>query len=77
MEPMLVAGVDTSTQSCKVRVTDARTGKLVRFGQAKHPDGSTVDPQAWWEAFLEASEQAGGLDDVSATLPSAANNMAW
>ena len=57
---------DTSTQSCKVRVTDARTGKLVRFGQAKHPDGSTVDPQAWWEAFLEASEQAGGLDDVSA-----------
>ncbi|ROV57768.1 xylulose kinase, partial [Limosilactobacillus reuteri] len=66
MEPMLVAGVDTSTQSCKVRVTDARTGKLVRFGQAKHPDGSTVDPQAWWEAFLEASEQAGGLDDVSA-----------
>ena len=51
MEPMLVAGVDTSTQSCKVRVTD---------------DGSTVDPQAWWEAFLEASEQAGGLDDVSA-----------
>lgn len=76
MEPMLVAGVDTSTQSCKVRVTDARTGKLVRFGQAKHPDGSTVDPQAWWEAFLEASEQAGGWT-TSRQLPSAANNMAW
>ena len=27
-----MAGVDTSTQSCKVRVTDAATGELVRFG---------------------------------------------
>lgn len=66
MAQMLVAGVDTSTQSCKVRVTDAETGRLVRFGQAKHPDGSTVDPQVWWDAFEEACEQAGGLDDVSA-----------
>ncbi|MEF2737278.1 MAG: FGGY family carbohydrate kinase, partial [Bifidobacterium choerinum] len=66
MQRTLVAGVDTSTQSCKVRVTDARTGALVRFGQAKHPSGTTVDPQAWWDAFLEASAQAGGLDDVAA-----------
>lgn len=66
MDRILVAGVDTSTQSCKVRVTDAETGALVRFGQAKHPDGSTVDPQAWWDAFLQAAEQAGGLADVSA-----------
>ncbi|MCO6557845.1 MAG: xylulose kinase [Bifidobacterium sp.] len=63
---ILVAGVDTSTQSTKVRVTDAATGKLVRFGQAKHPDGTSVDPEYWWQAFLEASKQAGGLDDVSA-----------
>ena len=37
MTRTLVAGVDTSTQSCKVRVTDAETGEMVRFGQAKHP----------------------------------------
>lgn len=66
MAQVLVAGVDTSTQSTKVRVTDAATGKLVRFGQAKHPEGTSVDPNAWWNAFLEASAQAGGLDDVSA-----------
>ena len=63
---LLVAGVDTSTQSCKVRVTDAITGELVRFGQAKHPDGTSIDPGQWWHAFLEAAQQAGGLDDVSA-----------
>ncbi len=64
MDRVLVAGVDTSTQSCKVRVTDAATGELVRFGQAKHPDGSTVNPEHWWRAFQEAASQAGGLDDV-------------
>lgn len=62
----LVAGVDTSTQSCKVVVRDAETGALRRFGQAKHPDGTEVDPRAWWEAFTQASAAAGGLDDVEA-----------
>ncbi|MFT8593447.1 MAG: FGGY family carbohydrate kinase [Bifidobacterium sp.] len=66
MSQILVAGIDTSTQSTKVRVTDADSGALVRFGQAKHPDGTSVDPDSWWKAFLEASKQAGGLDDVSA-----------
>ena len=66
MERILVAGVDTSTQSCKVRVTDALTGELVRFGQASHPEGTSVNPEAWWDAFVEASRKAGGLDDVSA-----------
>lgn len=65
-EQILVAGVDTSTQSCKVRVTDANTGRLVRFGQARHPEGSTVNPESWWKAFCEAAQQAGGLDDVAA-----------
>lgn len=63
---VLVAGVDTSTQSCKVRITDAATGQLVRFGSAKHPDGTSVNPDAWWDAFQEAAAQAGGLDDVAA-----------
>ena len=36
----LVAGVDSSTQSCKVVVRDAETGALVRSGRASHPDGT-------------------------------------
>lgn len=62
----LVAGVDTSTQSCKIVVRDAETGALVRTGSAKHPDATEVSPDAWWQAFETAREQAGGLDDVAA-----------
>ena len=32
----LVMGVDSSTQSCKVVVTDAATGAVVRSGRASH-----------------------------------------
>lgn len=46
MSRVLMAGVDTSTQSTKVRVTDAETGEMVRFRQAKHPDGTSVNPDA-------------------------------
>jgi xylulokinase len=62
----LVAGIDSSTQSCKVVVVDAETGRLVREGRATHPDGSEVDPSAWWAALEEAADQAGGLADVDA-----------
>lgn len=62
----LVAGVDTSTQSCKIVVRDSQTGALVRSGSASHPDGTEVHPDAWWRAFTEARTQAGGLDDVAA-----------
>ena len=62
----LVAGVDSSTQSCKVVVRDAETGALVRTGKAGHPEGTEVDPAAWWDALLAAIEAAGGLDDVAA-----------
>lgn len=62
----LVAGVDTSTQSCKVVVRDAATGRLVREGRAAHPDGTEVDPAAWEAALHEAVASAGGLDDVDA-----------
>src|SRR5690625_3833474 len=62
----LVAGIDSSTQSCKVVVRDAETGHLVRAGQARHPDGTEVDPEAWWQALQEALAQAGGLEDVAA-----------
>jgi xylulokinase len=62
----LVAGVDSSTQSCKVVIRDADTGRLVRQGRAGHPEGTEVDPQHWWHALSVALEQAGGLADVSA-----------
>ncbi|WP_432050427.1 xylulokinase [Verrucosispora sp. NA02020] len=62
----LVAGVDSSTQSCKVVVRDADTGDLVRQGRAPHPDGTEVDPSAWWSALQAAIDAAGGLDDVAA-----------
>ncbi len=62
----LVAGVDSSTQSCKVVVLDSDTGDLVREGRASHPQGTEVDPSHWWHALEEALEQAGGLGDVAA-----------
>ena len=61
-----VAGVDSSTQSCKIVICDPASGKIIREGRASHPDGSEVDPQAWWDAFLEAVRAAGGFDDVRA-----------
>ena len=66
MRGTLVAGVDSSTQACKVVVRDASTGALVRSGRAAHPDGTEVDPAAWWAALQDALGQAGGLDDVAA-----------
>ncbi|MBT0993194.1 xylulokinase [Cellulomonas sp. DKR-3] len=62
----LVAGIDSSTQSCKVVVRDAATGALVRSGRASHPDGTEVAPAAWWDALQTAIADAGGLDDVDA-----------
>src|SRR3954468_5784944 len=62
----LVAGVDSSTQSCKVVVRNAESGALVREGRAPHPEGTEVDPAAWAAALDVAVDRAGGLDDVAA-----------
>lgn len=62
----LIAGIDSSTQSCKVVIRDADTGTLIRQGRAAHPEGSEVHPDHWWTALQEAIAQAGGLDDVAA-----------
>jgi xylulokinase len=62
----LVAGIDSSTQSCKVVVRDAADGTLVREGRAPHPDGTEVDPERWWRALRTAADAAGGLSDVDA-----------
>jgi xylulokinase len=62
----LVAGVDSSTQSCKLVVCELESGAVVRSGRAAHPDGTEVDPTAWWTALQAAIEEAGGLDGVEA-----------
>jgi xylulokinase len=61
---MLVAGVDTSTQSCKVVLCDADDGTIVGRGTAPHPEGTEVDPAAWWDALQQAG--AGLLDRAAA-----------
>jgi xylulokinase len=66
----LVAGVDSSTQSCKVVIRDASTGALVRSGSARHAAGTEIDPENWWSALQQALEAAGGLADVQAVAVS-------
>jgi xylulokinase len=63
---VLVAGVDSSTQSCKVVIRDSETGALVRSGRASHPNGTEVNPSHWWDALQSAIADAGGLNDVAA-----------
>ena len=62
----LVAGVDSSTQSCKIVICDVDTGAVVRTGRASHPVGTEIEPEQWWEALRRAIADAGGLDDVAA-----------
>jgi xylulokinase len=50
----IVAGIDCSTQSTKVVVCDADTGRLLAQRSAAHPEGTEVDPQAWWSALQHA-----------------------
>lgn len=67
----LVAGIDSSTQSCKVVVRDLASGAILRKGSAPHPAGTEVDPEAWWDALQSAMSSAGGIDDVAAISISA------
>ncbi len=46
-----VAGVDSSTQSCKYVVADAATGEIVRSSALPHPEGTEIDPERWWDAL--------------------------
>ena len=62
----LVAGIDSSTQSCKAVIRDLTTGAVVRSGRAPHPEGTEVDPSAWWVALLAAIGASGGFDEVAA-----------
>lgn len=63
---VLVAGIDSSTQSCKVTVRELATGRVVREGRASHPPGTVVHPDRWWDALLTAVDRCGGIEDVAA-----------
>ena len=64
--PQHVAGIDSSTQSCKVVIRDAITGELLREGRAPHPEGTEINPAHWLTALDTAINNAGGLNDVEA-----------
>ena len=57
----LVAGVDSSTQSCKVLIVDAATGRVVREGRAARGEHSLEEelmkPEEE-EAMLKAEQDA-------------------
>ncbi len=62
----LVAGVDSSTQSCTIVVCDVDSGEVVRTSRAPHPPGTEVPAQAWLDAFQQAARDPGLLADVKA-----------
>jgi xylulokinase len=62
---MLVAGVDSSTQSTKVVLCDADDGTVVGRGSALHPPGTEADPADWWAALRQAGD---GLLDRAAAV---------
>jgi xylulokinase len=61
---MLVAGIDSSTQSTKVVLCRAEDGAVVESASAPHPDGTECDPRIWWQALAEAGR--GLLDRADA-----------
>lgn len=67
----LVAGVDSSTQSCTVALHDL-SGALVASAKAPHsrttPPVSEQDPQTWWAALSQSLARA---CDIAGTAPSA------
>ena len=72
--PLLVAGVDSSTQTCKLLVVDAASGRIVRRASAPHPDGTAVAPGRWWDALSAAT--SGMLDGVAALSVAAQQHTA-
>ncbi|MGC5016517.1 xylulokinase [Streptosporangium sp. DT93] len=75
----IVAGIDSSTQSCTVELRDAGDGALLGTGRAPHPVThpplSEQDPAAWWRALAtalalacrDAGVRPGSIDAVSVT----------
>ena len=66
----LVIGIDSSTQSVKVEVRDAETGKVWGIGRQPHspttPPRSEQDPAQWWAALVQSVHEAARYDDIAA-----------
>jgi xylulokinase len=66
----IVAGVDSSTQSCTVELRDADTGALLARGRRPHPATfppvSEQQPADWWTAFSGALHNALTAADLDA-----------
>ncbi|MBK8049305.1 MAG: hypothetical protein IPK16_20620 [Anaerolineales bacterium] len=58
----IVAGVDSSTQSCTIELRDGDSGVLLSRGRRPHPPTfppvSEQNPADWWEAFKGALHDA-------------------
>jgi xylulokinase len=54
MSRQVVLGVDSSTQSTKVVVTDLNSGEELAEGRAPHSGATTQDPRDWWSALVTA-----------------------
>lgn len=65
----VVAGIDSSTQSCKVVHVDLDSGEVLKTSSAPHPDGTSINPGHWWNAFNAAA--GGELENVKALSVSA------
>lgn len=67
----VVAGVDSSTQSCTVELRDADSGALLGSGRSPHPPTSPPRSEqsaaAWWDAFGLAVEAATSDADIAAS----------
>lgn len=61
MRKDLVAGIDSSTQSCTVILVSADDGKVVASARRPHPvttpPCSEQSPEDWWQAFLDCAAQ--------------------
>jgi len=51
---MLVAGIDSSTQSTKIVLCRADDGAILAQHSAPHPEGTQIDPEHWWQALTAA-----------------------
>ncbi|WP_067831381.1 xylulokinase [Actinomadura kijaniata] len=62
---MLVAGIDSSTQSVKVVLCRAEDGTVVAEASAPHPDGTECAPAHWWDALGQLRELLERADAVA------------
>ncbi|MDQ1654130.1 MAG: xylulokinase [Cryptosporangiaceae bacterium] len=75
----VVAGVDSSTQSCTVLLRDANDGRVIASASAPHPRTtppvSEQDPAAWWSALAEAGAAAGTQNIAAISVGAQAHGM--